>query len=67
MRITTNWKDAVDDPGNRSRAAEYLRKDDPRMWEQATSAERGQWVTDLISEWVDQLKHDIETGAYDER
>lgn len=58
MRITTNWRDAVDDPGNRAVAAEQIKRDDPELWAENDEATRGQWVTDLISEWVDELRHE---------
>lgn len=61
MRITTNWKDAVDDPGNRATAARLLEKDHPEIWNEADETLRGDWVTDLISDWVAEARHDLES------
>lgn len=50
MRATTDWRDAVDDPGNRAAAAEQICKEVPDLWNGASEATRGQWVTDRILE-----------------
>lgn len=66
MRITKSRAAAVADIRNREEAAKVIERDTPDLWREADFDTRVQWVDDLINEWVDELEHDLETGAYDE-
>ena len=62
MRITTNRKAALGDRTNRAEALSQLRRDDKDFLILMSADDVEQSIDDVINEWVDELKHDLESG-----
>ena len=67
MRITTNLKAALADESNRLEARRVLIYQDAKLFGEASPAERDEWIDDMITEWVRDLRRDIDAGIYPER
>ena len=67
MRITTDRKAALADASNRQEARRQVIRRDADLLAEMTPDEReanlSQWIDDVINDWVDELKHDLESGA----
>ena len=60
MRITTDRKAALANPSNRYHAFEQLKWTVDML--DVSIDDREQWIDDVINEWVDELKSDLDRG-----
>ncbi len=58
MRITTDYVAARNDPSNRKEAEAIIRKDDPELAAETNHYTMAQWIDDMITDWVDELRHE---------